>query len=37
VTAYVRGDPRLAGEEEAPRQETLQGAAARTEPVGAGR
>jgi hypothetical protein len=37
VTAYVRGDPRLAGEEEPPRQETLQGAAARTEPVGAGR
>jgi hypothetical protein len=37
VTAYVRGDPRLAGEEEPPRHETLQGAAARTEPVGAGR
>ena len=37
ATAYVRGDPRLAADEEPPRQDPLQGAAARTEPVGAGR
>jgi hypothetical protein len=37
VTAYVRGDPGLAQQPEAPRQDPLQGAAARTEPVGAGR